>query len=105
MLAFWVLYSLCSSLCRSLPTLQVSGDGLFYCHWVGTNDLTDLFAVLEEQESRHGADSELLSDIWDLVDIELVEAGLGVSVGEPVMRVSKLLTSFFSFVFGRDVGN
>jgi hypothetical protein len=51
---------------------------------VGANDLADLLAVLEEQESGHGADGLLLGDLGDLVDVDLVEAGVGVVVGEPV---------------------
>jgi hypothetical protein len=54
---------------------------------VGANDLADLLAVLEEQESGHGADGLLLGDLGDLVDINLVEAGVGVVVGEPVKVV------------------
>lgn len=50
---------------------------------VRANDLADLLAVLEEQEGGHGADAELLRDIWDFVYVELVEAGVGVGVGEP----------------------
>jgi hypothetical protein len=51
---------------------------------VGANDLADLLAVLEQQESGHGADGLLLGDLGDLVDVDLVEAGVGVVVGEPV---------------------
>lgn len=50
---------------------------------VCADDLANLLAVLEEQEGGHGADAELLSDVWDLVYVELVEAGVGVGVGEP----------------------
>jgi hypothetical protein len=53
---------------------------------VGANDLADLLAVLEEQESGHGADGLLLGDLGDLVDVDLVEAGVGVVVREPVGR-------------------
>ena len=48
--------------------------------WVGTNNLTNLLSVLEQQKGGHGADTELLSNIWNFIDVELVEAGLGVSV-------------------------
>ena len=48
--------------------------------WVGTNDLADLLSVLEKEESGHGADAEFLGHFWDLVDVELVEAGVGVGV-------------------------
>jgi hypothetical protein len=53
---------------------------------VGANDLADLLAVLEQQESGHGADGLLLGDLGDLVDVDLVEAGVGVVVGEPAGR-------------------
>lgn len=51
---------------------------------VGANDLADLLAVLEEEESGHGADGLVLGDLGDLIDVDLVEAGVGVVVGEPV---------------------
>lgn len=54
--------------------LDARFDGL----GVRADDLTDLLAVLEEYESGHGADAELLRNVGDLVDIELVEACLGV---------------------------
>ena len=50
--------------------------------WVGTDNLGDLLLALEDQEGWHGADAELLSDIWDLIDIKLGEVGAGVLVGE-----------------------
>ena len=51
---------------------------------VGADDLLDLLAVLEDEESGHGADGVLLGGLGDLVDVNLVEAGVGVVVGEPV---------------------
>lgn len=54
---------------------------------VGADDLADLLAVLVEEESGHGAHALLLGDFGDLVDVDLVEAGVGVVVGEPVGRV------------------
>ena len=51
---------------------------------VGADDLADLLAVLVEEESGHGAHALLLGDLGDLVDVDLVEAGVGVVVGEPV---------------------
>lgn len=51
---------------------------------VRTNNLADLLAVLEEEESGHGADGELLSDVWKLVYVELVEARVGVVIGKPL---------------------
>lgn len=50
--------------------------------FIGTDDLADLLAVLEEQEGRHGADAELLGDVADLVNVDLEELGVGVLVGE-----------------------
>ena len=44
--------------------------------------LGDLFPVLEEDKSGHGADAQFLGDVGDLVDVEFVEAGGGVGVGE-----------------------
>ena len=64
--------------------LDVGLDGSLKRLWVGTDHLTNLLAVLEQEESRHGADTELLGDVWDLIDVELVEARIGVGVGHPV---------------------
>lgn len=49
---------------------------------VGTNDLLDLLAVLEDHECGHGANTELLGDIWDFIDVDLDEVGRGVGLGE-----------------------
>jgi hypothetical protein len=54
-------------------------DSLGVC----ADNLADLLAVLEEDESRHGADTEFLRNIGDFVDVELVEARLGVLLREP----------------------
>ena len=60
---------------------------------VGTNDLLNLLAVLEEHESRHSADGELLRDIRNLIYVEFVEASILVIVGEPDnLRQQRLLT-------------
>ena len=61
----------------------VSLDSGFEGDGVGADDFADLLAVLEEQESGHGAHALLLSDFGDLVDVDLVEARVGVVVGEP----------------------
>ena len=53
--------------------------------WVGTNDLTDLLSVLENDEGWHGADADLLGNIWDVIDVHLDEVGRWVFLGEPVM--------------------
>lgn len=88
--------SLCSSLIaagvgrnrqRSEVRLSVSLDGSLEGNGVGADDLADLLAVLVEEESGHGAHALLLGDFGDLVDVDLVEAGVGVVVGEPVGRV------------------
>ena len=41
-------------------------------------DLANLLAVLEEYKGGHGTDTEFLGNVGDLVNIELVEACLGV---------------------------
>jgi len=64
--------------------LQVALDSRLKRLGVRTNNLSTLLAILEEDECRHGADSELLCNIGDLVDVELEEAGVGVGVGHPV---------------------
>ena len=63
--------------------VDVGLDGGLESLGVGTDDLGDLVTVLEEQEGGHGADAELLSNVGDLVDVELVEAGVGICAGEP----------------------
>lgn len=80
----------CISQCLLLTTLCVLLDGSLERLWVGTdNGLDWLLAVtLEEEEGWHGADRELLCDLWDLVDVDLVEADVGVCVGEPVQCIS-----------------
>jgi len=62
--------------------LKVLLDGSLESLGVGTDDLGDLLAILEQDKGGHGADAEFLSDIGDLVDVNLVEAGVGVGVGE-----------------------
>lgn len=66
--------------------LQLQGllNGSLESRWVGTDNLTDLVAVLEEQESRHGANGQLLRDLWELIDVDFVEFGGGEFVGESV---------------------
>lgn len=67
-------------------TLDVGRDGGLESLGVGTNDGGDHLTVLEEDEGGHGADVELLGDVGGLVDVDLVEAGLGVLVGVPAKR-------------------
>jgi hypothetical protein len=67
--------------------LDAGLNGLRVC----AHDLTDLLAVLEEDKGGHGADTELLRNVGDLVDVELVEACVGVLLREPV-HLSALLS-------------
>lgn len=64
-------------------TFHLLGDGGLESLGVGTNDLANLLAALEEQEGGHGADAELLCNVGDLVDVELVELGRSELLGEP----------------------
>lgn len=66
--------------------LSVSLDSGLEGNGVGADDLADLLAVLVEEEGGHGAHALLLGDFGDLVDVDLVEAGVGVVVGEPVVE-------------------
>lgn len=43
-----------------------------------THDLINLLAISEEGKSRHGAHTEFLRNIWKLIDVEFVEADIGV---------------------------
>jgi hypothetical protein len=63
-------------------------NGLGVC----AHNLTDLLAVLEEDECGHGADAELLCNVGDLVDVKLVEAGFGVLLREPVRVLAQVAT-------------
>lgn len=60
---------------------------------VSTNNLLDLLSILEDHECGHGSNTELLGDIWDLIDVNLDEVGASVGVGESVTTVSSLLPS------------
>lgn len=57
-------------------------DGGLESLGVRANDFLDLLPVLEQQEGGHGADAEVLGDVGDLVDVELVEACVGVGGGK-----------------------
>ena len=70
----------------------MSLDGGLESDGVGADDLADLLAVLEEEEGGHGAHALLLGDVGDLVNVDLVEAGVGVVVGEPVERGKELVS-------------
>lgn len=58
---------------------------------IGTNNLVNLHAVLEEHESGHSTDTELGSNFRQLVDVDLVELG-----------VLKILLSAQALEDGRD---
>lgn len=67
-------------------------DRVFKRRGVGANNLAHLLPVLEQHERRHRADVELLCYVRDVIDVELVEACVGVLVGEPgAKRVSTCL--------------
>lgn len=55
---------------------------------VGANDLGDLGSVLEKDEGRHGADTEVTCNVGGFVDVELVEARVGVLLREPSERLA-----------------
>jgi len=59
-------------------------DGSQEGFWVRADDLVDLLALVEDDECGHGADVELLSYVWDVVDVQLDEVGAGELVGELV---------------------
>jgi hypothetical protein len=63
-------------------SLSVLLDGSLEGGRVGTDNLADLLAVLEDEESGHGTDGVLLGGLGDLVDVNLEKAGVGVVVGE-----------------------
>lgn len=60
--------------------LKVLLDGGLNSRGVRSDHLADLLATLEEDESGHGADAELLRDVGGLVDVDLDELGAGVLV-------------------------
>lgn len=60
---------------QTLDTL-LNGTG------VSPNNLSELLALVEIHNGRHSADSELLSNVGDFVDIDLVELCLRVCLAE-----------------------
>lgn len=61
-------------------SLGLSGELLDSCKeslWVCADDLGDLLAVLEDDECRHCSDTEVLSNFWDFVDVDLDEVDTG----------------------------
>jgi hypothetical protein len=79
---------------KDIADLHVLLDGSLEGRGVGTNNGSDLLSVLEEHESGHGADAQLLSNLGKLVDVNLVEASAGVCGGHPVLRVERLVGCF-----------
>lgn len=61
--------------------LHVSLYGGLQCLGVCSDNLADFLTVLEEHECRHSTDSEFLSNVWDLVYVELEETCGRVLVG------------------------
>jgi hypothetical protein len=61
------------SLCL-VVLLDTGLNGLGVCAY----NLTNLLAVLEENEGRHGTDTKFCRNVGDFIDVELVEAGLRV---------------------------
>ena len=58
---------------------------------VGTDELVNLLAILEEGKGGHGLDAELLGELGKLVNVELGEGNLvleGRVVGPAVTRRS-----------------
>jgi hypothetical protein len=79
---FVIMYLFCVGLGRLvLHILDGVLNGGLESLGVGTDDLADLLAVLEEQEGGHGADVQFLGDIGNLVDVELEEGGVLVHAG------------------------
>lgn len=64
--------------------LQVVLNGSLQSRRVGTDNLGNLLAALEQQESGHGADAQLLGNVRHGVDVELDERGVGVGLAELV---------------------
>ncbi len=67
----------------SSTRLHIALDSPLQRRRVRSNNLRNLLAVFEKQESGHSADLQLLRHIRDLVDVDLVETGVGVFVREP----------------------
>lgn len=59
-------------------SLFVVLDSSLQSRRVHTDDLGNLLSILEEQESRHGANAEFLSNVGALVDVKLHKVDVGV---------------------------
>lgn len=57
-------------------------DGSLESGRVGTDNLSDELAVLVDVEGRHGTDANVGSDVGQLVNVDLVEGGVGVLLAE-----------------------
>jgi len=65
------------------PTLlDVLPDLLLQLDGICTDDLIDLFAVLENQERGHGADAVFLSEFRELVDVDFEVMCIGIPFRE-----------------------
>lgn len=61
---------------------------------IRTHNLLNLLSILENDECGHGSDTEFLSDVWDLVHVDLHEVGVGEFFGESA--VVHILSAFDS---------
>ena len=68
---------------------------------ISTNNLLDLLAILEKHKSRHGAHAQFLRDLWDLVDVDFVETGVGEFVRKSAHTV---LLVYAPFCFHGEMG-
>ena len=63
-----------AAVARSGRSSSVLLDGRFEGGGVGSLERFDDGSVLEEEESRHGGDTESLGEFWSLVDVEFTES-------------------------------
>lgn len=59
-------------------SLFVVFDSSLQSRRVHTHHLSNLLSILEEQESRHGANAEFLRNVGALVDVKLDKVDVGV---------------------------
>ena len=70
---------------RSLLLSMLSSnllDGSLELRSIGSYDGGSLLPILVDDKGRHGADLQVLGQVRQLVDVDLVEACIGVHVGE-----------------------
>lgn len=65
-----------TKLCNKALDATLQFDG------ISTNNPVDLLSTLEEDESRHGANTQIAGGLGQLVDVDLVELGLRVGLAE-----------------------